>query len=159
MVYMVMNHRKAVDDAYIQYSYTVSDSPQKPVTPYWFDEVNCHTDPIYNVPGTRPKGSSDVRSSRLPDAGRRPDRRRRRSRSRRRSQADPEPARLQQPPGRAVNPTWGFASHPFYNVRPILHEPGPINMTAFSSTTGVPVKAGTRLRMNAIYDNSRPHVQ
>src|SRR4051794_30755573 len=28
------------------------------------------------------------------------------------------------------DPTWGLADHPFYNVKPILHEPGPINMSA-----------------------------
>ncbi len=159
MVYMVMNHRKVVDDAYIQYSYTVSDSPQKPVTPYWFDEVNCHTDPIYNVPGTRPKGSSDVRSSDyvMPVDGRI-------VAGAGHVHGGARKLTLSQPDcgNRQVVqsiPTWGFASHPFYHVRPILHEPGPINMTAFSSTTGIPVKAGTRLRMNAIYDNSRPHVR
>jgi plastocyanin len=56
-------------------------------------------------------------------------------------------------------PTWGTADHPFYNVRPILHEPGPINMSAFGSTTGLPVHAGETIRLNSIYDNSLPHVR
>ncbi len=56
-------------------------------------------------------------------------------------------------------PTWGLPDHPFYNVRPILHEPGPINMSAFSSTTGLPVNKGETLRINSIYDNSQPHVR
>jgi plastocyanin len=56
-------------------------------------------------------------------------------------------------------PTWGLPDHPFYNVRPILHEPGPINMSAFGSTTGLPVRAGETLRLNSIYDNSLPHVR
>ena len=34
--------------------------------------------------------------------------------------------------GRSV-PTWGTPDHPFYNVKPILHEPGPINMTGFGT--------------------------
>jgi plastocyanin len=57
------------------------------------------------------------------------------------------------------DPTWGLADHPFYNVRPILHEPGPINMSAFRSTTGLPVNAGETLRLNSIYDDSQPHVR
>ncbi len=56
-------------------------------------------------------------------------------------------------------PTWGLADHPFYNVRPVLHEPGPINMSAFGDTTGLPVNAGETLRLNSIYDDSQPHVR
>ena len=56
-------------------------------------------------------------------------------------------------------PTWGLPDHAFYNVKPILHEPGPINMSAFGDTTGLPVNAGETLRLNAIYDNSQPHVR
>ncbi len=57
------------------------------------------------------------------------------------------------------DPTWGLPDHPFYNVRPILHEPGPINMSAFRSTTGLPINAGETLRLNSIYDDSQPHVR
>lgn len=57
------------------------------------------------------------------------------------------------------DPTWGLADHPFYNVRPILHEPGPINMSAYSDTTGLPVHQGETLRLNSIYDDSQPHVR
>jgi plastocyanin len=44
-------------------------------------------------------------------------------------------------------------------VRPILHEPGPINMTAFTTETGFPVAAGQSLRLNSAYENSRPHTR
>jgi plastocyanin len=57
------------------------------------------------------------------------------------------------------DPTWGLPDHPFYNVKPILHEPGPINMSAYSDTTGLPVNAGETLRLNSIYDDSQPHVR
>jgi plastocyanin len=57
------------------------------------------------------------------------------------------------------DPTWGLPDHPFYNVRPILHEPGPINMSAFRSTTGLPIHAGETVRLNSIYDDSQPHVR
>jgi Stress up-regulated Nod 19 len=159
MVYMVMNHRKALDDAFIQYSYTVSSAPQQPVTPYWLDEVNCRSDPIYNVRGTGPRGSRDVRTSDyvMPVDGRI-------VAGAGHVHGGARKLTLTQPGcgNRRIAesiPTWGYASHPFYNVRPILHEPGPVNMTAFGSETGIPVKAGTRIRLNAIYENSRPHVR
>jgi hypothetical protein len=57
------------------------------------------------------------------------------------------------------DPTWGLPDHPFYTVRPILHEPGPINMSAFRSTQGIPVTAGERIRLNSLYDNSLPHTR
>ncbi len=56
-------------------------------------------------------------------------------------------------------PTWGLPDHPFYNVRPVLHEPGPINMSAFGDTTGLPVNRGETIRLNSIYDDSEPHVR
>jgi plastocyanin len=57
------------------------------------------------------------------------------------------------------DPTWGLPDHPFYNVRPVLHEPGPINMSAFRSTAGLPIHAGETIRLNSIYDDSQPHVR
>src|SRR5262245_9319416 len=30
-------------------------------------------------------------------------------------------------------PTWGNPDHPFYNVKPVLHEPGPIGMSGFNT--------------------------
>ena len=56
-------------------------------------------------------------------------------------------------------PTWGLPDHPFYNVKPILHEPGPISMSGFRSTQGIPVNAGETIRLNSVYDDSRPHVR
>jgi plastocyanin len=57
------------------------------------------------------------------------------------------------------DPTWGLPDNAFYNVKPVLHEPGPINMSAFRSTTGLPVHAGETIRLNSIYDDSQPHVR
>ena len=56
-------------------------------------------------------------------------------------------------------PTWGARSHPFYNVRPILHEPGPIAMSGFNSARGYPVAKGERLRLSSIYDDELPHTR
>ena len=56
-------------------------------------------------------------------------------------------------------PTWGNANHPFYNVKPVLHEPGPIGMSAFGTETGIPIQAGQTLRLNSIYDDLQPHTR
>ncbi len=159
MVYMVMNHKFQTDHAFIQYSYTVSKSAQAPVVPYWFDEVNCHADPIYNVPGTGGPGSRFIKTVdyTMPNDGRI-------VAGAGHVHGGAYKLTLTQPDcnDRRVAesiPTWGNPDHPFYHVRPVLHEPGPINMTAFFSETGIPVQAGQPLRLNAIYDNSRPHVR
>ena len=160
LLYMVMNHRPKLDQAYIEYEVTVDTDPAvKSVEPYWLDVENCSADPIYNVPGTKPDGSTDTKSALFdfPDAGRivaggghvhggaesltvtQP------------SCAERELARS--------TPTWGRADHPFYNVKPVLHEPGPVNMTAFRTPTGIPVTAGEDLRLNSLYDASQPHTR
>jgi plastocyanin len=43
--------------------------------------------------------------------------------------------------------------------RPILHEPGPMQMTGFAEPEGRGVRAGDTVRLTARYDNSRPHVR
>jgi plastocyanin len=40
-----------------------------------------------------------------------------------------------------------------------MHENGPKHMTTFSTTNGIPVAAGDRLRLTASYDNSLPHTR
>jgi plastocyanin len=56
-------------------------------------------------------------------------------------------------------PTWGNADHPFYNVKPVLHEPGPIGMSGFSIEQGIPVKNNQVIRLNSTYDNIQPHAR
>jgi hypothetical protein len=63
-------------------------------------------------------------------------------------------------------PTWGNPDHPFYNVKPILHEPGPVGMSAFRAppagsggNPGIPIKNGQRLQLDSIYDNLQPHTR
>src|SRR5215210_4082220 len=166
VLYMVMNHKPDLDSAYIQYKVTVDDDPAvEDAKPVWLDERNCSADPIYNVPGTGEKGATDVQSREFtvsPDllgasggriisgAGH--------------VHGGAHELNLTQPScgNRELfnsEPTWGRKDHPFYNVRPILHEPGPISMTAFQTPTGFPFQAGEPLRLNSIYDNTRPHTR
>jgi plastocyanin len=158
--WMLMNHRAKVDKAYIQYTIRYDTDPALTrVRPVWLDVRNCRADPVYDVPGGGPAGSKDVQASdwTAPESGRvvaggghvhggglaltlsQPD------------CQDRELA--------TSRPTWGMPSHPFYNVHPVLHEPGPINMSGFTSATGFPVAKGERLRLSSIYDAQRPHTR
>lgn len=160
LTYMVMNHRATADQAYIQYTVTVDDDPLvKDVTPYWLDVKNCLADPIYNVPGNRKVGSVHRRTwdFRLPEAGRIvAGGGHVHGGARRLAVTEPDCGNREIAQS---DPTWGFADHPFYNVRPVLHEPGPVNMSGFTTPTGIPVASGERLRLNSVYDNSEPHVR
>jgi len=160
LIYMVMNHRSTVDEAYIQYTVTVETEKElTAVDPYWLDVKNCQADPIYNVPGTDEKGSTHERSSdfTFPEAGRIVAGGGHVHGGARRLTLT-EPGCDDREISRSV-PTWGSPDHPFYNVRPILHEPGPINMSGFLSESGIPIAAGETVRLHSQYDNSRPHAR
>jgi plastocyanin len=160
MNYMFMNHRNRVDQAYVRYRVTYDTNPAlKGVRPYWLDEKNCLSDPVFDVPGGGRKGST-YRGSKtftFPEAGRLiaaggHEHGGARSLDLRRADCD----------GRLLfrsRPTWGGPDHPFYNVRPILHEPGPIAMTSFASAQGYPIAKGEQLRLDARYDGRYPHTR
>jgi hypothetical protein len=163
VLFMFMNHRPTTDSAYIQYKITVDDdlapAHMTQVKPYWFDVQNCKSDPIFNVPGTHGPGSTFDQYSDfvMPESGRF-------VAGAGHVHGGARKLTLTEPDcgDRVVaesDPTWGLPDHPFYNVQPVLHEPGPINMTAFQSQQGIPVAAGERLRLNALYDDSLPHVR
>lgn len=160
LVYMLMNHRPKTDTGYIQYKLTIDPDPAiKSARPYWLDVANCRADPIYNVPGTGKRGSTHRRSRSFVvhengyvvgglghvHGGAR-------------KLTITQPACGNRRLAQSV-PTWGLPGHPFYKVRPKLHEPGPINMSAFRTETGIPVRKGQRLRLNSLYDNSLPHTR
>jgi plastocyanin len=163
LLYMFMNHRAVTDRAYIQYKYRVVSGADaegyKSVDPYWLDVQNCRADPIYSVKGTKGEGSTDVESAdfRLQKpgyivgggghvhGG-----------ARGLGLTQPDCANRQI--GESL-PTWGNADHAFYNVKPVLHEPGPIAMSGFQSRAGIPVAAGERVRLSSMYDNSLPHTR
>jgi plastocyanin len=160
LAYMLMNHRPTVDNAFIQYTVTTdTDQSIKAVDPYWLDVENCRADPIYSVPGNEEPGSTHLRSMEfeMPEAGRI-------IAGGGHVHGGAYGLNVTQPDcgDRVIAdsvPTWGLPDHPFYNVRPVLHEPGPINMTAFGTETGIPVAAGERIRLDSVYDNSLPHVR
>lgn len=160
LTWMVMNHRAVSDKAFIQYTVTVDDDAAlTPVKPVWLDVRNCRADPVYDVPGGGAPGSthSEVSDWRAPYDGRI-------VAGGGHVHGGAKDLRLSQPDcgDRQIarsRPTWGNPDHPFYNVKPVLHEPGPINMSGFGTSQGFPVKAGERLRLTSNYDAELPHTR
>lgn len=161
IVWMLMNHRWRADSVYIRYRVWFDTAPKKEVIPMVWDTSHGRQGLVFDVPGTGAPGAQDVRVSqyRAVVAGR--------------LVAglghvhggatDLSLGRPECPTtGRAIyrsRPTWGLPSNPFYKVRPVLHEPGPINMTQFTSASGVPIAKGELVRVVSRYDDTRPHTR
>jgi stress up-regulated protein Nod 19/copper binding plastocyanin/azurin family protein len=157
--YMFMNHKPRTDRAWIRYHVSYETTPQTAVTPYWLDVKNCLTDPVFNVPGGKRRGSTYRRSTTwtVPQAGRLVA-----GGGHVHGGAKNLELRRKDCGGQHVytsRPLWGNPDHPFYHVRPILHEPGPISMSGFNTQKGIPVSKGERLRLDANYDDSLVHTR
>jgi plastocyanin len=159
MTWMLMNHRKVKDKAFIEWKVTYTTEPQQAVRLYWMDVKNCHADPIFSVPGGGGPGSTYTKTYDLtmPESGRI-------VAGGGHVHGGAEGLRVSQPEcgDRTIftsKPAWGMPSHPFYNVKPILHEPGPISMSGTLSSQGYPVAQGQTVRLTATYDNERPHTR
>lgn len=160
IVWMFMNHRAAADRAYIRYRVTVDTAPDVVrTTPYWLDAANCHADPVWSVPGGGRPGSVDTRTASftMPQSGRivaAGGHVHGGARDLAVSQPSCGDRRLW-----THRPAWAPRDHPFYTVRPILHEPGPLAMSSMRSQQGIPVAAGEELKLSANYDASRLHTR
>jgi plastocyanin len=159
MTWMLMNHRKTKDKAFIEWKVTYTTDPEQAVKLYWMDVKNCHADPIFSVPGGGKPGSTYKKTYDLtmPESGRI-------VAGGGHVHGGAIDLRVSQPEcaDRTIftsKPAWGMPSHPFYNVKPILHEPGPISMSGTLSSQGFPVAQGQKVRLTATYDNSRPHTR
>jgi hypothetical protein len=153
LLYMLMNHHPQSLVVKIRYTVRyVTGEPLTAVKPVWLDVKNCRADPVFNVPGTKKAGATISRTAdfRMPESGR-------------------FVAAGGHLHGGGVSvdvtdtncgslftsyPTWGLEE-----PRPVLHEPGPMNMTGLADPAGRPVRAGDTLRLTATYENSRPHMR
>jgi plastocyanin len=160
--WMLMNHPNRRQRAYIEYTARVeTDKRLRPVIPYWVRVTGCRgrRDPIFNVPGGGAPGSTFAesaawtvpRSGRIVAAGSH-------------VHGGSKDIVLTQPHcgGRDLltsRPLYGRPSHPYYNVLPVLHEPGPIATSWITSATGIPVRRGEQLRATSLYDGERPHTR
>jgi len=160
MVWMLMNHRINTDSVLIRYRITWDTDPSvKPVVPVGFDASHLRQGLVYDVPGGGPPGSIDARTMERPaplsgrivgGLGH--------------VHGGAKDLELSEPDcgDRVIyrsSPTWGLASHPFYHVRPVLHEPGPIDMSRFTSEQGIPIVKGETLKLTSNYDAHLPHVR
>lgn len=160
MTWMVMNHRGRADRAYVSYEVQVDTDPGvQHAVPYWLDVRNCKADPVYDVPGGGRPGALHTETAdwTVPEAGRL-------VAGAGHVHGGARDLELSQPGcgDRTLfrsRPAWGRSDHPFYNVKPILHEPGPISMSGLLSPTGIPVAAGERVRLSSVYDGTLPHTR
>ncbi len=160
--WMLMNHRSVTDRAYIEYTAWVETSRQlRAVTPYWVRATGCKgaRDPIFNVPGGAGQGALFRESApwHVPDSGVL-------VAGGSHLHGGAHRLELTQPGcrGRRLmvsRALYGMPDHPYYEVRPVLHEPGPIATTWVTSASGIPVRRGERLRVSAVYDGERPHTR
>jgi plastocyanin len=160
--WMLMNHTRTKQTAYIEYTAVVDTRRNlAPVTPYWLRATGCETarDPIFTVPGGGAPGSRYRTATSYPvprpglliaSGGH--------------AHGGDYDLTLSQPacgdrPLMVSRPTFGMPDHPYYRVRPVLHEPGPMNMTWTQTGVGIPVAAGEQLKVTADYDGELPHVR
>jgi plastocyanin len=159
MTWMLMNHRKTTDSAFIEWKVTTSTDPLQEVHPYWLDVRNCRADPIFNVPGGGKPGSTYTQTYdfTMPESGRI-------IAAGGHVHGGAKGLAISQPDcgNRTIirsQPAWGMPSNPFYHVKPVLHEPGPIAMSGTLSSQGFPVAQGQRIRLTATYDDQLPHTR
>jgi plastocyanin len=162
--WMLMNHRNVPDSAYVEYRAVIDDSPGiHPVTPYWLRVTGCpgpgRIDPIFDVPGGGPAGSTFTKSMtwRMPEGGRL-------IAAGGHAHGGSKDLTIHQPTcgNRELmpsHPLYGNPDHAVYNVLPVLHEPGPIDMSWVQTATGIPVGKGELLRLTSYYDGRRPHTR
>jgi len=154
LLYMLMNHHDFTHTVYIRYTVRyVTGETLTPVKPIWLDVRNCRADPVFDVPGTGGPGSTYAQhyELRMPESGRIVAAGGHLHGGGLRLELSDETC------GSMLFqslPTWGGPM-----PMPMMHEPGPSHMSAFSTDAGIPIAAGDTLRLNAVYENSSPHVR
>ena len=154
---MLMSHNNQPQRVYVQYTMKVTTSKRTAVTPYWVRATNCRNEPSYSVPGGGEPGSVHYKTNLFRVAhdgyivagGAH-------------LHGGAHNITLRQPgcKGRrlmASDPAYGMPDDMVYNVKPVLHEPGPVNTAWFLSKKGVAVRKGEMLRATAVYDAEFAH--
>jgi plastocyanin len=157
--WMLMNHTNRRQRAYIEYTARIETRRRlRPVIPYWARVTGCRgaRDPIFNVPGGGVPGSTHVESKpwRVPRTGRI-------VAAGSHVHGGAKDIVLSEPECDRVllrsRPLYGRPSHPYYNVLPVLHEPGPFATSWITTAAGISVRRGQSLRVTSHYDGERPH--
>jgi len=157
---MLMSHSTRTMDVYVQYRVRVEVSRRlTPVRAFWVRANGCGHAVSYAIHGGGAAGSTAYKtfswkvpfSGRIVAAGGH-------------LHGGARSIELSQPrcDGRTLvrnRPAYAPAADPLYKVRPLLHEPDPKNISWWQSATGWPIKKGERLKVTAVYDNTRPHTR
>jgi hypothetical protein len=159
LTWMLMNHHSHQQSVFIRYRLGYATWQLQPAYMVWLDVRNCLADPVFDVPGGGATGSTFSRSAtwtatqagRLVAGGGHLH-----GGGKSISLSEPDCANRDVFTSR---PLYGMPDNPFYHVVPALHEPGPINMSGFTSEAGVPVAKGQKLRITASYDDRWPHMR
>jgi len=127
--------------------------------PYWVGVVPCGADPQYTVPGGGALGSETTRRTawKVPMSGRIVAVGGHLHGGARRLTLEQSGCN-----GRTLvssRPMYGLAGDPVYGVRPLLHEPGPLGISWWRSSTGISVRRGESLIVGSHYEGSRPHMR
>jgi len=154
---MLMSHSPKGRKVFIEYRMRITKRKLQPVTPYWVRVTNCRNDPSYSVAGGRGRGAVDIRSRlfQMPADGYI-------VAGGAHLHGGAHDITLRQPGcrGRRImgsDPTYGPPDHISYNVKPVLHEPGPINTAWYMSRKGVGIRKGEVIRASAAYDAEVQH--
>ena len=160
MGWMIMNHTHRARQVWLRYHMRIDTRRLRPVTPYWLSVTGCHVDPQFSVPGSgsgpastyvRSRGFRMPRSGRIVAVGGH-------------LHGGSRSISLTQPRchGRTLvtsKPTYGMPDDAVYQVRPLLHEPDPRNVTWWQSPRGIPVRRGEELRVTARYRDDFPYMR
>ena len=158
--WMLMNHRNRRESVYLQYRIRYETERElTPAHPVWMDVRDCSFDPIFNVPGGGRRGSvhRETTTWTAPYSGRI-------VAALGHVHGGGKEVRVSQPEcGDRVlfrsRPTWARPRDPEYRIKPLIHEPGPIDMEHLNSRRGFPVVAGQKLELTADYDAQLPHTR
>jgi plastocyanin len=156
--WMVMSHQISTKRVFIEYHVTVETRRKlTPVKAYWLDVTGCRGPVQYSVPGGGAPGSIHTKSVtwKVPANGRL-------VAGGAHLHGGAADFRLLQP--RCGNrtlvdskPLYGLPDNVVYHVFPVLHEPGPIDTSWFTTAKGIPLARGERLTAQGEYDGERPH--
>src|SRR4051794_35414485 len=156
-ILMVMHHHAGEREFFLEYRVTVDPRPLVPVKPYWLSIVPCSPDPQWTVLGTGARTAARERTFTIPDAGRI-------VAAGGHLHGGAQSIAVSQPRCKDRTlvknvPAYAPAGDPLYQVRPLLHEPDPKNISWWQSATGWPIRKGERLTVTAAYDGTRPHTR
>jgi plastocyanin len=148
---MLMSHSFEARNVWVQYTFTFTKRKQTPVRPFWIRANGCKTtQPSYSV--QQLSGGLDHRTFRwtVPMNGRI-------VAAGGHLHGGAISMSLTQPAcgDRKLldtDPLFGPKNDLVYRIRPILHEPGPVGTRFFQSRTGIPVRKGEKIDLQADYN-------